>query len=40
MVLNDPYPDEYTYIHDKGKSVIDYIIVSNKEIINNICVIT
>ena len=40
MVLSDSYPDEYTYIHGKGKSLIDYIIVSNKEIINDICVIT
>ena len=37
MVLRDSYPDEYAYTHGKRKSVIDYIIVSNKESINTIC---
>ena len=40
LVLNDSYPDEFTYIHGKGMSVIDYIISSDKNILNNICVNT
>ena len=29
---------EYTYMHGKGKSVIDYIISSNTNFVNKICV--
>ena len=38
LILNDFYPVVYTYMHGKGKSVIDYIISSNTNFVNKICV--
>ena len=38
LTLNEFYPVEYTYMHGKGKSVVDYIISSNTNFVNKICV--
>ena len=36
MVLSDSYPADHTYVHGTGRSTIDYIVGSDREVVRNV----